>query len=108
MGLAKISLGLNPFYFLTFIRCMNSHCISVNFLDSLAFSRSKILLFVCKAFMQREKTWLALYLVYHGLSEEKPVFKLTFSLTPLKYILNLNRIYLVLEAVTVGKGNTGF
>ena len=104
----KNILGAYPLCFLTFIRCTDSSFVSVNFLDFLAFSRSKILLFTCQAFRQREKTWLAPYLSYHGLSEGKPVFKLTFSLTPWKYIPDLNRIYLLLEAITIGKGQMGF
>lgn len=62
---------------------------------------------MCQAYKQREKNMVS-SLPYHGLSEGKPVFKLTFSLTPWKYIPDLNRIYLLLEAITIGKGQMGF
>ena len=54
-GVNKNILGAYPFCFLTFIRSVDSGFALVNFLDFLALSRSRILLFICQAFKQREK-----------------------------------------------------
>lgn len=52
--------------------------------------------------------WLALHFSYHGLSGVQLMFRLTFSLTLLKYTFYLNRICLLLLAITIGKGKIIF